>query len=56
MFKITNIVVPIDLSRHSISAFDYAASLAEQYSASIHIVHILDKIPPLIAVNTLKIS
>lgn len=56
MFKIKNIVVPTDLSRHSISAFDYAASLAEQFSATIHLVHILDKIPPLIAVNSLKIS
>ncbi len=56
MFKVKNIVVPTDLSKVSISAFDYAVSIAKQYSADIHLIYVLEKTPPFLAYRSLDVS
>ena len=38
--KIKNILVPLDFSRQSMGAFDYAAFLAKQFGAEIQLVHV----------------
>jgi nucleotide-binding universal stress UspA family protein len=39
-FKIAKILVPLDFSPASMEALDYAVSLAKQFHAAIHLVHI----------------
>jgi nucleotide-binding universal stress UspA family protein len=39
-FKIEKILVPLDFSPSSMEAFDYAVSLAKQFHAAIHLVHV----------------
>jgi nucleotide-binding universal stress UspA family protein len=39
-FKIERILVPLDFSRASVEALDYAVSLAAQFHAGIHLVHV----------------
>ena len=39
-FKIERILVPLDLSPASMKALDYAVSLAKQFRAAIHLVHV----------------
>jgi universal stress protein A len=56
MFKIKNIVVPTDFSKLSFSAFEYAKELAESTNAVIHIVYVLEKIPPFLASRSLHIT
>lgn len=56
MFKVHNVVVPTDFSKISSSAFEYARSIAEQYSANIHLIYVLEKTPPFLAMRSLDIS
>jgi len=56
MFKVKNVVVPTDFSNISYSAFEYACSIAEQYNASIHLIYVLEKKPPYLAVRSLDSS
>jgi nucleotide-binding universal stress UspA family protein len=46
MADIKNILYATDLSRNSAFAFQYAADLADQYKAPIHIVHVIEELPP----------
>ncbi len=39
-FKIERILVPLDFSPASTEALDYAVSLAKQFRAAIHLVHV----------------
>ena len=39
-FKIERILVPLDFSRASVEALDYAVWLAKQFHAAIHLVHV----------------
>lgn len=39
MLQIRKILVPVDFSRHSAKALDYAIELARKFDASIHILH-----------------
>ena len=48
MYKISKIILPTDLSRFSLTAFDYAKDIAEQYEAEIYIVCVLDINPPVV--------
>jgi len=48
MYHISKIIVPTDLSRFSLTAFDYAKDIAEQYESEIHLIYVLDKNPPLV--------
>lgn len=46
MFNIKNILVPTDFSSLSQSALEYASDLADNMSATIHILHVIDKSIP----------
>lgn len=56
MFKIKNILLPTDLSTTSLSAADYAIELANQYKAKIHLLHVLEKTPPILVIRSLDLS
>ena len=56
MFKIKNILLPTDLSTTSLSAADYAIELAAQYKAKLHLMHVLEKTPPILAIRSLDLS
>lgn len=48
MFDIKTIVVPTDFSKISFSAFEYARDMAEKMNAEIHLIHVMEKTPPLL--------
>lgn len=56
MFNIKNIIVPTDFSKLSFSAFEYARDLAERMDATIHLIYVLEKTPPFLAVRSLDVS
>lgn len=56
MFKIKNILLPTDFSKISLSAAEYAVVLAEHFGAKIHLLHVLDKTPPILAIRALDLS
>jgi len=56
MFDIKNIIVTTDLSKLSFTAFEYAAGIAKQYSAKIHLVYVLEKIPPFLAIRSFDVT
>ena len=41
--KLEKLLVPVDFSRCSETAFKYANFLATKFSASIHVIHVVDK-------------
>ena len=56
MFTIKNILLPTDFSRLSLSAAQYAIDLAKQYDAKIHLLHVIEKTPPILAIHSLDLS
>jgi universal stress protein A len=56
MLSIKNIIVPTDFSKLSFSAFEYAKDLAETMNATIHIIYVLEKTPPFLAVHSIDLS
>ena len=44
---ITQILVPVDFSPHSDFALTYGAALAVRLRASLHLVHVLEPVPPM---------
>ncbi len=56
MFKIKNILFPTDFSKTSLTASEYAVNLAKQYGAKLHVLHVLEKIPPILAIRSLDLS
>jgi universal stress protein A len=56
MIKIKNILLPTDFSNLSLSISEYAVNLAEQYSAKIHLLHVLEKTPPILTIRSLDLS
>ncbi len=56
MFNIKNILLPTDLSKLSLSAAEYAVDIAIQYDAAIHLLHVLEKTPPILTIRTLEMS
>ena len=56
MFKIKNILLPTDLSTTSLSSANYAIELAHQYKAKIHLLHVLEKTPPILTIRSLDLS
>ena len=56
MFKVKNILLPTDFSKISLAAAEYAVVLAEQYGAKIHLLHVLEKTPPILAIRSLDLS
>jgi nucleotide-binding universal stress UspA family protein len=41
--RLEKLLVPVDFSKSSEMAFHYAKSLAKKFSASIHLLHVVDK-------------
>lgn len=56
MFKIKNILLPTDFSNISLTAAEYAMELAKEYKAKLHLLNVLEKTPPILAVRSLDIS
>jgi universal stress protein A len=54
MFK--HIVVPTDFSKLSLSSIEYAEELARKYDSDIHIIYVLEKTPPFLAMRSLDIT
>ena len=48
--------MPTDFSSLSLSVGEYAANFAEQYSAKLHILHVLEKTPPILTIRSLDLS
>ena len=47
MKKIKKILVPTDLSEFSLAALEFARTLAAQYRAQIHVIHVIANEPPI---------
>ncbi|QQS37315.1 MAG: universal stress protein [Ignavibacteriales bacterium] len=56
MFKIKNILLPTDFSNLSLSAAEFAAGLCVQNDAKIHLLHVLEKTPPILTIRSLDLS
>jgi len=56
MFNIKNILLPTDFSKLSLSAAEYALELSEKYRAKIHVLNVLEKTPPILAIRSLDLS
>jgi len=56
MFNIKNILMPTDFSKRSLAAAEYALELASQYNAKLHILHVLEKTPPVLAIRSFDLS
>jgi nucleotide-binding universal stress UspA family protein len=56
MFKIKNILLPTDFSKISLTAAEYAIELADQYKAKLHVLNVLEKTPPILAIRSLDVS
>jgi len=56
MINIKNILLPTDFSKTSFSAAPYAVELAKKYGAKIHLIHVQEKTPPILAIRSLDVS
>lgn len=56
MFNFKNIIVPTDFSQLSEHAFEYAKDIAERRGATIHLVYVLEKQPPFLAMRSLDMD
>ena len=56
MFKIKSILLPTDFSKTSLTAADYAVELANEYKASLHVLNVLEKTPPILSIRSLDLS
>ncbi len=54
--NINRILVTTDFSKISEQAFPYAEDLARQYQAEIHLVHVLEKNPPILLIRTFDMT
>ena len=46
MITIQGVLVPVDFSKESLLAAKFAASMAEEYKTTLHVVHIVEPIHP----------
>ncbi len=56
IFNIKKIIVPTDLSALSLTAFNYAKDIAERWESEIHLVYVLEKSPPFLAMRSLDVD
>jgi nucleotide-binding universal stress UspA family protein len=54
MFDIKNILLPTDFSNLSLSAANFATALAKQYKAEIHLMHVIEKTPPMMYFHSIN--
>ncbi|MCR4417150.1 MAG: universal stress protein [Ignavibacteria bacterium] len=55
-FNIRKVLVPTDFSEISAQAFPYAEEIAKQFGAEIHLVHVLEKDPPIPLIRTFDMT
>ncbi len=55
-FNVKKILVPTDFSEISAQAFPYAEDIALQFGAEIHLVHVLEKDPPIPLIRTFDMT
>lgn len=55
-FNIKKILIPTDFSEISAQAFGYAEDLARQFGAEIHLLHVLEKNPPILLIRTFDLT
>ncbi len=56
MFNIKNILLPTDFSNLSLTAASYAIDIASQYGAKIHLLNVIEKKPPILAIHAIDLS
>lgn len=55
-FNIRKVLVPTDFSDISVQAFPYAEDIATQFNGEIHLVHVLEKDPPIPLIRTFDMT
>lgn len=56
MKKFNKILLPTDFSEYSLTAIEYAVDLADKYDAELHVLHVLEKTPPILAIRSFDLS
>lgn len=56
MLSIKNILLTTDFSKLSLTAAKYAVDLSIQYGAKLHVLNVLEKTPPILAIHSLDLS
>lgn len=56
MFKIKNILLPTDFSNLSLTASEFASGICVEHDANIHLLHVLEKTPPILTIRSLDLS
>ncbi len=56
MINIKNILLTTDFSKLSYTAVKYAVDLAGRYEAKLHVLHVLEKTPPILTIHSLDLS
>lgn len=56
MLNIRNIIVPTDFSELSKTSFSYAVDIAKRWNAKIHLMYVLEKTPPFLAMRSLDVN
>lgn len=56
MFKPKNILFPTDFSKISLSVIQNVFDIAKEYGAKIHVLYVLDKIPPILTIRTIDLT
>lgn len=56
MFKPKNILFPTDFSKISLSVAQNVVDIAKEYGAKIHVLYVLEKIPPILTIRTIDLT
>lgn len=56
IFNFKNILISTDFSNYSLETADYAIDIARRYGARLHLLHVIVKSPPILAIRTLDLS
>ncbi len=56
MVTISNVLLSTDFSDFSLSAADYAITVAKLNNATLHLLHVVEKTPPILAIRSLDLS
>lgn len=56
MFKPKNILFPTDFSKFSLAASKHVVDIAKEYGAKIHVLYVLEKIPPILTIRSIDLT